>query len=1412
MATRRHSPGIARPVAFAPTDDSSKTLGSDPGALFDAARDWSPMGGTMLSHRVSVHLPTGGLVVSVTDVDIPYQGLPFRIVRTFDAQEQYAQWDWIQSHPNTDPRFHFFANWQFQRESLPSLVWLRTLAELLIGDGDSDNILFYREFPDFDFHEESSARISDRLMAYGIPKRMLQDLGYRYAPGDCLLRTLQGKFEVLIGRILGETLVDRVDLRLWRFDPSSGQGTFYTSEFTYDQFIGSDGRREVSPPPTASRHADGLGHIISCAPIEATPPYRTYVLTDGSGRTISLKCDDFASFIDGNSPNRLVKVPLVTHVEENTGGATYSIDYQYVDGRLTQADFPGLDAARRPYNYAYDDRGLLVEISDPLGAKVRFDYTVDLKDADERLSPRLKISRIRDSEGNEVTYAYDHPGSQVTAIFQSADGVQRSSTFRYIEDFSDTHQRYIVSERTDVASGPSAPQTIEADFNYSSDGRFNIVSVRDPLDQTALFEYDRYNQITATIDEIGHRRDMAYDARSSPSAAQPNRYDLLSTSETNVDLLGNPIPVAQTYSYESYGAATSGDPSDVVLSTHRLVQKVDPLGRTESYSYDDAANFIPLKATRLTDAGGYVTSRHYDIAGMLLSETDPLGNTYSWGYDGKSRIIENKDANGYARSWVRDPVTGWILFATDALGAAPGDPGHSIRYDWNQLGQLIAETDAVGAKTEYTYYSNRRLRSIRGFDPAPRDTWFTYDAVGLLLSMTDPLGRSTVFNYDEAGRLYKVGRDTALVPAVTFKRDALGRVTEMIDSNGMITRYMYDAVGRVIRTEEPSWPAATPTNTGKRCNLVYDHRGNRLQMTDSQLPNPLTYTYDAAGQLLRRTGAFGDALLYEYDTRGNLTRLHDGLGGIDLRFTRDANGQTSEVEDSAQWDPARRFTYRRTSATEKDNLYGIDASAISLSTDFAYNRDRRLTRITHYQSGTTIADFQYTYDPDGQLATISGDRVASFSYDGLKQLTNETDTGLQSTYDGDGNRLSREASIPVPGTESVYDADNRLIRTPYNQTTYQYDANGNLIERRLANGAATRYTFDGGNRLVTADDGQNRVAYLYDLDGRLLERTLQQGSATDVRRYQYGDRSVLATLDSNNHLMELYTRDDEGRLLRRRAAAPLNPASTLDPHSLYYIVDGQQSPVALIDADGTSRIAIDYDAWGTSTYSTGNAGDEPFHYRSGYLDPAIDTIRFGTRWYNPALSRWMSSDPLLLASARTGVDAAPHWRDLANLYIYSRNNPFVFWDPDGLGATLPNGWPQPPGWKGRGFGWKNVKPDLLEDPNGERWHWHPEDETHNEHWDNWDKRGNKKRLDSNGEDLGEDAFKEPDAEPSTEEGGEPNDEKSGDNVKRVAQAGAAAAGTGAALYGLWFVGKWVVAIIAAPETAGGSLAAAALSP
>lgn len=1257
--------GIPRVTAWVPTDDTSS--GRPPGldAAFEVGSKWTPAGLSALGHRLMVNIPSGSLVVAATDLEMPYYYLRFEAARTFDAQEQHAQQRFLDSHPNTDPRPHLFANWQSSREVTVAEVWLNAFPEFLVSEGGGDSALFYRSYPEFAVNTPQQADVEQRLRAYGVPGRTLEALGWSYARFDCVLRARQGSFSVLVGSYRGETLIDPADIRLYRFDPVSGAACRYSSEFAYQQLIAGDGSREATVQSLAVDTVDELGHHVVFRPVETEPPYRTYKLQDGSGRALRFELDDYIEYLDGNHRGGVVKTYVVSRVTDETQTTANVTEYSYDGGRLVEVRQPGhAGGTQRIYRYDYDAFGHLVGITDPVGDSLRIEYVEDFADADERLMPRLKVARIVDGEGNEARYAYDHAARAVNVTFTGAAGDTRTIAYSYIEDANDTRQRYITSERIAVAQGYSGNQVVENRWSYSADGRFSITAVRDGLGGETSFERNDFNQITRQVDATGHARDFQYDVRTAPTPADPHRYDLIGVSETNVDADGNAFDVAVQATFDRYDATSSADPQDSAQSTHRIETRTNELGDVSRFDYDDAGSHFPTSPTRYTDALGNAVTRGYDEHGLPVRETDAESNTREMLYNARGQMVSRRDPNGFERRWVYDSASGWLTDTTDALGAVPGDPAHSIHYEWTAAGQRSRETDPVGATVEYIYSANKRLRTLVRRDPAPRSLSFAFNACGALTEIRDPAGRTTHFDIDEAGRVYATWRDSAPQARIQTRFDVAGRPIAITDRNGQTTVFGYDAVGRVVSIREPDWPAGAPVNPGKHVTIDYDKRGRRLRVSDSELPRPSRYDYDAAGNLTAASETFGSTLHSVYDATGALIRLKDDSGVIDLRFGRDHAGRLSSVTDSDWRDPARTFTFIRTDGALVDNLYRIEGPS-GFVRRFSYDGNHRITAANADIAGTPLSAFGYQYRNDGLLGRRTGDDSGEYDYDGMKRLASETDAGVASGYDAAGNRLWRSGSQPPSAQFNSYDDDNRLTSAPADQTTYQYDQNGNTLVRQPAADQPTRYTYDGANRLRRVERGGSRIDYLFDCNGRLLERARTTGTATDRARFVYANRAVLADLDAGDQPVTVYTRTDGDRLLRRRSASALVPAPGTDPHSLLYVHDGLGSVARLVDMDGSARLSVSYDAWGKAT-SSGQAVDDRFRYRGAFQDGDTGLLLFGRRWYDPALGRWLSQDPILadvLAARRDAADAA---LDIANVYVYVGNNPLNLVDPSGL--------------------------------------------------------------------------------------------------------------------------------------------------
>jgi RHS repeat-associated protein len=1261
-------PGIERAIAWAPISDPVRDVGLDPGSLYSAGRPWSAFGLTALGHEISVNVPTGGLVVNATDLSIPYHGIPLEVVRSLDSQDHYSQAAYLWSHPNTDPRFHFFANWQFQREADITPTWVFSLPEVLIWDAGAGTRLFYRQDPTFQMDSLSAADMEDRLRAYGIPGRTLAAVGWGYSSRDFLLRTLRGDFVLLTGRLEPETLTDSIDLKLWAFDAANGIARKYTSEYAYERLVDVDGRRECCPQVLLSQIVDPLGHSTSLTPISAAPPHRSYRLADGSGRSFRLDLNAYVHYLDGDQPGGEVKAYVITQLVDESVVVPTAISYSYENGLLTEVSYPGFGVrSPRIVQYRYDEAGNLITIVDPVGDTFHIEYAEDLGDTDAHLIPRLKVSKLADSAGNSVSYTYDHQNRRVTVVIAGINRAPQTVVYTYGDDEFDTRQRFITSEEIVVQLGQPQPQPVYTQWQYSTDGRLLLKAIVDPLNATSLLDYNEFNQVVATVDTTGHKRTLKYDNAASPSVVSPNHYDLIEITEDNVDATGAIFTIRSTQSFVTYDTVSSLDPADVIQTTHRVASQTDELGNVTRFLYDDLANFLPLKPTTRTDAGGQISRRTYDASGSLLTEIDPVGCHRSWVRDPHGQLLTYTDPNGFSSHWTYDVGTGWLTDVTDALGSAPGDPAHSVHYDWNDAGRPTKETDAVGVVTEFRYSANRRLASITRYDPTPQTVRTTYELSGAVATISDPNGRTTLFLYDEAGRLYQSYRDTSPSSTLTFLRDACGRVSTATDRNGQVTQYTYDPVGRIVSVVEPSWPASTLLNPGKAVTIARDKLGRALVVTDSQLPNPAIHVYDLAGNLISATDHFGWELRQDFDNRNLLSRRYDLNGTLDIHFHRDAAGNLAAVDDSSFLDPSVHFVYVRQRAQLVGNLYGIDVNQPGLAIKFDYDPNRQILGVSSRVGGVQVAHFRYIYGADHRIIEIRGDQRGRFQYDGLKRLSREVREGVDDKYDGAGNRLSRSgASSPA---QSTYDTDNRLLFSPDSGISYTYDSSGNLLSEQRSGLTTRRFTYDGANRLATVDDGVHIVQYLYDIEGQLLARSESAGSVTATERYRRVGGRIVMILGADTTIRTLYSVDDEGRILRRRDAERLRPAPSSHPHSLFVLHDGLRSVCRLVDVDGVARRSEEYDPWGNPNAGGQQALRECHGYRQGYRDSRTRLINFGRRWYDTSVGRWTSQDPSLVGFSIKNANLAVGVPDFVNLYAYVGNDPLNVADLTGLGLT-----------------------------------------------------------------------------------------------------------------------------------------------
>ena len=115
----------------------------------------------------------------------------------------------------------------------------------------------------------------------------------------------------------------------------------------------------------------------------------------------------------------------------------------------------------------------------------------------------------------------------------------------------------------------------------------------------------------------------------------------------------------------------------------------------------------------------------------------------------------------------------------------------------------------------------------------------------------------------------------------------------------------------------------------------------------------------------------------------------------------------------------------------------------------------------------------------------------------------------------------------------------------------------------------------------------------------------------------------------------------------------------------YYMLNGQNDIVGLMDNSGAVMVSYSYDSWGKSltvsgTLATTLGQDNPFRYRGYHYDTETGLYYLQTRYYDATVCRFISADTYFTTSQ--GIIGS-------NMYAYCNNDPAAFIDSNGTEAV-----------------------------------------------------------------------------------------------------------------------------------------------
>ncbi|WP_437735244.1 RHS repeat-associated core domain-containing protein [Sorangium sp. So ce1335] len=900
-------------------------------------------------------------------------------------------------------------------------------------------------------------------------------------------------------------------------------------------------------------------------------------------------------------------------------------------GHITSIDVPNAEARTTLVfaQYAYDDRGDLVRYTDADGLSIHYVYDDDHRIVRYSYDSGLTFHFVHDAAGRCVETWGDYGGAPDPALARRGlpellrDGQTKVRGIFHVKlEFGEQgyterydsvrYQRFTSNEEGDITHAVGAGVTsrvigqdgaershtdpLGGTSTYEYNWRGSLIRETDPLGRVFTIERDADDQVVRNIDFAGGERVCVRDDRGNPVQVT------------------NPNGRVTTYTYDARSLMTT---------------RVDPDGGEWRYACDAHGNLAEV-----TTPAGAVWRWTHDHWGRITSRTDPKGGVEYYQYSRAGRLLEVTRAGGRR-----------VTFTYDAMGnvASRTDQQGTTHYLWGGFrwpcGVRLPNGDEVRS------YYNHEGWIVECHNERGEVETYERDLSGNLVRIEAFDGSAWWMGYDAMGRLS--WQRNAAEERFDVTRDAAGRETQIAFSDDTEVRIAYDLLDRIEAVEGP---------------------GYRVE-----------FTYDGVGNVVEETQTVRGA-------RQSVALQRDAVGFV--VGLRTSFGQEERVERSPfrserifRLDPRTVVAEQRDRAGLVESVH-LPEGALLLNQHDAHNR---LTRRTVVRAGahavrpgepawvgldirgaTVDKVFQFAPESDNLLARWDGGRGATrYTYDQrgrLLERSPEPGAPERFTHDATGNLHE----VRPGGTGRAYAPGDRLVEKDGERLVW--DAVGRLVERVDLRDPSRRwrYAWNAHGQLAAVErpDGV-RVELLHDFFHRRLEKRVLLPEPGGPPRLAAVTRFLWRGAQMIHEHTTSYLPDGSRRAAARSyayAAGRRVPWAHRDhaegdeaPGSgawWFYVGDILGTPEELVDARGEVGCRLDRTAYGVTEVKPGGKTYTPFRFEGQYADPETGLVYNMHRYYDPALGRYISPDPL-------GISAGP------NRYMYCPN-PIGFVDPEGL--------------------------------------------------------------------------------------------------------------------------------------------------
>ena len=524
------------------------------------------------------------------------------------------------------------------------------------------------------------------------------------------------------------------------------------------------------------------------------------------------------------------------------------------------------------------------------------------------------------------------------------------------------------------------------------------------------------------------------------------------------------------------------------------------------------------------------------------------------------------------------------------------------------------------------------------------------------------------FNYDSFGNVTQTKVGSQVLSTNTYGNNN-GDLKQVEYGNGNKIGYTYDDYGNI---------SAISQDGNTNFKWQYDSTGNMYAHDDLVNNQRFVYTYDSTGRLVRRQVLDNSkkniySSQYGYDLNNNVSRFTSSAGGVSV----------TENFEYGKDNLASKYTYPsgKTATYTYDGILRRNSTVINTTAPIqqtykymasARGNNAQTTKIEEEILGGN--SYKYTYDANGNITSVllkkstesAYTKQQQFAYDELNQLIRADDLAKNCTevynYDNGGNILSTTVYPLTWGslsgvtatktTNYTYGDSNWKDKlTAYGSTQLTYDAIGNPLTYR-----GYTLTWQNGRQLASMQLMQMRIEFTYDVDGLRTSKTIPNVDL-EHKYYYVGNRLQYETISDSSALWYFYDADGNPSGIRYK-----DNSGTVNDY--YFVCNWRGDVIQIYNASGTLVGSYTYDAWGKVTENATSADTQnitetnPIRYRGYYYDTETRLYYLKSRYYDPAVKRFVNSDDTDVLNVQCDLYDK-------NLYSYCDNNPTMCKDSDG---------------------------------------------------------------------------------------------------------------------------------------------------